>query len=382
MKNLLNQINSIIKVYEKHTELSGEKFNVFSIMGMESDEVRTHSAILGELLNPKGSHSLGTKPLELFMNQILQEKDFLTFDHKSLTCQKEIYIGKINEDKSEGGRVDLIISDKSGYKIVIENKIYAPEQKNQLSRYYLKHPDAKILYLTLDGSDSKEKIDFNYHRISYEKDILEWIEVCAKEAFEKPMVREVLNQYAYLIRRLTNKSTNVEMSKEIVQVIKDNYKESLEIHNNLQDARISLVSDIFEELDRKKIELIGSGWNVKIDDSSKIWNIRNYKTILISNEEHSNIFFFIRYRYSSPKLSKGIVTKLEALDKIKELQIAINKRDNSILSEIMNVSGRNDLIVAYQDDPLNFMTTLLEEIKSYIEDNQKYFNEIKTIFEV
>lgn len=380
MKNLLNQINSIIKVYEKHTELSGEKFNVFSIMGMESDEVKTHSAILGELLNPKGSHSLGTKPLELFMNQILQENDFLTFDRESLTCQKEIYIGKINEDKSEGGRVDLIISDKSGCKIVIENKIYATEQKNQLSRYNLKYPDAKILYLTLDGSDSKEKIDFDYHRISYEYNILEWIEACAKEAFDKPMVREVLNQYAYLIRRLTNKSTNVEMSKEIVQVIKDNYKESLEIHNNFQDARISLVSDIFEELDDKKIELQdSSNWKLKIDDSSKIWNIRNYKTILISNEEDSNIFFFIRYRYSSPKLSKGIVTKPELLDKIKELQIAINRRDNSILSEVMKVSGRNDLIVVHQIDPLNFMTTLLEEIKSYIEDNQKYFNEIKSI---
>lgn len=351
MKNFLNQINSIIKVYEKHTELSGEKFNVFSIMGMESDEVRTHSAILGELLNPNGSHSLGSKPLELFMNQILQKDNFLTFDCESLICQKEIYIGRINEDKSEGGRVDLIIFDKFGCKIVIENKIYAPEQKNQLSRYYLKYPNAKILYLTLNGGESKEKIYFDYHRISYEDHILKWIEACAKEAFDKPMVREVLNQYAYLIRGLTNQSTNEAMSKEIVQVIKDNYKECLEIHNNFQDARISFVSNIFKELDDKKIDLDNFAWIVKIDDSSKIWNSRNYKTILISDQEDSNIFFFIRYRYSSPKLSKGIVTKPEVLGKIKELQIAINKKDNSILSQIMEFSGRNDLIVTYQKNP-------------------------------
>ena len=74
MKQLLAQINSTIKVYEKHAELSGEKFNVFSIMGMESDEVRTHSSIIGELLNPKGSHSLGSKPLELFIKHIFPFK--------------------------------------------------------------------------------------------------------------------------------------------------------------------------------------------------------------------------------------------------------------------------------------------------------------------
>ena len=45
-------------VAEKHEALaaaSGQSFNLFAILGRETDEVRTHSAILAELLDPTGS---------------------------------------------------------------------------------------------------------------------------------------------------------------------------------------------------------------------------------------------------------------------------------------------------------------------------------------
>lgn len=76
IQNLLKDVQSKIDLYEKHKELSGENFNIFSIMGMESDEVFTHSAIISELLNPKGSHGLGSKPLELFITQFFLMKIF------------------------------------------------------------------------------------------------------------------------------------------------------------------------------------------------------------------------------------------------------------------------------------------------------------------
>ena len=52
---LLNQVGSILKSYDKIAKSTGENFNIFTVMGMESNEVKTHSAIIGELLNPKGS---------------------------------------------------------------------------------------------------------------------------------------------------------------------------------------------------------------------------------------------------------------------------------------------------------------------------------------
>ena len=371
---LLAQINSTIKVYEKHAELSGEKFNVFSIMGMESDEVRTHSSIIGELLNPKGSHSLGSKPLELFIKQVFSFKEDFIFDYDSSVCQKEIHIGKINEDKTEGGRVDLIVKDCTGVKLVIENKIYAPEQKNQLERYKKQYPNAEILYLTLEGDDAKSKgnliVDKDYFLCSYKESILNWIENCAKEAFDKPMVREVLNQY--LIRELTNQTTNKKMSEKIVEIIKGNYQESLEIYKNFEDARRNIVSSIFDDhLNGKKLVLEdNSVWTLKVYDI--ILTKEKHKTILISSEseEEPKLFFFISYRYSSPKLIKGFVSKPEELEKI--IQKKHTKENNTVSAEIMTIVGRNDFVVEFKNET-NLVDNILAEIRTYITTIRLYF---------
>ena len=56
IENLLIQIGAINKSYEKIAKLTGENFNIFEVLGLTTNEVRTHSAFIAELLNPKGSH--------------------------------------------------------------------------------------------------------------------------------------------------------------------------------------------------------------------------------------------------------------------------------------------------------------------------------------
>lgn len=382
---LFAQINSTIKVYEKHAELSGEKFNIFSIMGMESDEVRTHSAIIGELLNPKGSHSLSSKPLELFIKEVFPFKEDFIFDYESSVCHKEVHIGTINQDKTEGGRIDLIVKDCNGVKLVIENKIYAPEQKNQLERYKNQYPNAEILYLTLDGDDAKSKgkltINKDYFLCSYKESILNWIESCAKEAYDKPMVREVLNQYAFLIRELTNQTTNKKMSEKIAEIIENNYQESLEIYKNFENARRNIISSIFDNhLNEKTIVLEdNSVWILNVDES--IWGSEKHKTVLISSqiELDSKLFFYFSYRYSSPKLTKGIVSTPEELENLKLEKISL-KKYNTVSTEIMTSVGRNDFIVEFKNKT-NLIDNIINEIKTYITANLDNYREIKSKLE-
>jgi len=54
--SLLDQVNAISKKYKKVNELTGENFNIFRILKLESSEVKTHSAFIAELLKPSGSH--------------------------------------------------------------------------------------------------------------------------------------------------------------------------------------------------------------------------------------------------------------------------------------------------------------------------------------
>ena len=56
---ILNEVKPIVEENKKcriEKWKNGDFFNIFSILKMETDEVKTHSAFLAELLNPKGSH--------------------------------------------------------------------------------------------------------------------------------------------------------------------------------------------------------------------------------------------------------------------------------------------------------------------------------------
>lgn len=59
---ILNEVKPIVEENKKcriEKWKNGDFFNIFSILKMETDEVKTHSAFLAELLNPKGSHGQG-----------------------------------------------------------------------------------------------------------------------------------------------------------------------------------------------------------------------------------------------------------------------------------------------------------------------------------
>jgi len=70
--NLLSKASDIIKNYGKIAEITGENFNIFRILKVETNEVGTHSAFLSELLSPIGKHGHGDTFMRLFWE--LQKK--------------------------------------------------------------------------------------------------------------------------------------------------------------------------------------------------------------------------------------------------------------------------------------------------------------------
>lgn len=330
----LKQVKLLVKSYEKQRELSGENFNIFSIMNMESKEVYTHSAIIAELLNPKGSHSLGPEPLKLFINQIAEKVDIQSFDLNTAQCDKEFYIGKINEEGNEGGRIDVLVIDCNKNGFVIENKIYAGEQEKQLERYQFDYPEAKVIFLTRDGHESKSEGKIEYTSISYETDITKWIEECSKLAYDKPILRETLKQYLYLIKKLTNQTTNIEMSKEIVDIINENFEASLEIYKNFQKTVEVKQNELLVSI-LKKLKSDVMGWDIKeaIHKGTKC-------LILRRNGKQ------IRYRIKTQKHSAFALEGLNQLDKnlIKEGFSEIRKDINTYWVVIDNDVSASNLI--------------------------------------
>ena len=235
IKNLLQQVSIIQRKYDEIAKITGENFNIFSIMRAESDEVRTHSRIIAEFLNPKGMHNQGSVFIKLFFDEIQSLQDIKdNFDYENVTVLVEEHVGTIDKDYSEGGFIDIVIKD-SEHQVVIENKIYAGDQKGQLLRYKNNYPDCKLIYLTLNG---KEPSEFSYKignekdlkldeiiLISYLYNIKNWIEKCLEKTHSLPIIRETLVQYLHLIKKLTNQTTNNNMKAEIKELIKGNYDE-------------------------------------------------------------------------------------------------------------------------------------------------------------
>lgn len=235
---LINKISFIREKYNKINATTGMNYNVFNVLKLNSNEVVLHSRFIGDLLNPKGKHGRGDIFLKLFLKQVksvlLNNKYEYICDNFRIQNAKiivEDYIGKIKTD--EGGRMDLVIKDGTNT-IVIENKIYAKDQKQQLIRYYNKYPKSLMIFLTLDGKPatkisltpaaSNEKgrqepliTDVDYFRMSYKNEIKKWLEECIPYTKDFPFIKESINQYLNIVKQLTGQSINKKMDKEITK---------------------------------------------------------------------------------------------------------------------------------------------------------------------
>lgn len=214
----------------------GDNFNIFNVLGLWSEEVRLHSAMLAELLNPEGNHGCSDAFLAAFIQEILNlnKDESMQYLSKAIITT-EYSIGCISEDSMNGGRIDILVTmpdDSELPSLIIENKIYAEDQDNQLRRYYnwgIKHFHSsdkfKILYLTLYGNKPSfrsigEGKEFAYETISYANDIRVWLKKCASIAYDKPKVRETIIQYSHLLTQIT--TYNMENTNLLVEEIASN----------------------------------------------------------------------------------------------------------------------------------------------------------------
>ncbi len=112
---LLSEVQAVSESHDRLADATGEKFNIFSILRMESDEVATHSRFIAELLNRKGTHGLKDKFLRLFVDRFA---DIVEFDTAKSHVITEYFIGRLGEDT--GGRIDILTRDDNGHVILIE----------------------------------------------------------------------------------------------------------------------------------------------------------------------------------------------------------------------------------------------------------------------
>jgi hypothetical protein len=232
-------------------------------------EVGTHSAFIAELLNPIGTHGKSNEFLKLFLN-------VMNFQLDGSKVKIDV------EKRTQHGNLDIVVSD-SKKAIIIENKIYASDQKGQISRYYQYANERYgpnnfvIYYLTLDGKDVSHeskgilKEGREYHLVSYRNEVLNWLNLCVKEASDLPLVRETIVQYIYLIKKLTHQTTNHKMEEEIIeQIVKDstNIEAAFEIAKSVPALKVKIIQNFAKQLEEFAKE---NGMKIAFMDNKEVF---------------------------------------------------------------------------------------------------------------
>lgn len=253
-ESLLARVQTLHELLEANRR---EPFNVFTALRKSHEEVNLHSRFLHAMLSHRDAD--GRRPyLRMFLSSIEKTSEFAS-DAESAVVMRE------------HRNIDLLITHRNpDWAVIIENKIHAGDQPQQLVRYHkvvvndgFCRSSISVLYLTLDGRkaspDSTEYTDENgrktgdrvpYDPISYADNLLPWLVSCQQQAYDDPALRESIAQYRTVVEQLTGHSRGGPYMDKLTDLCVRNLPIVLDLTNALVDAKHEILSRVWTEIGR------------------------------------------------------------------------------------------------------------------------------------
>lgn len=352
-KIFLENLSLISRKY-KIINSTKETFNIFSILRNEYDEVNLHSKFITELLKDK---NYGRKFIELLLPIIGVEK----INYKRVNIFSEYSI-------KDNGRIDIILKfflEDNKKVIVIENKIYADDQYQQLKRYYdsmlmegYKSEEIELVYLTLAGAEPSEDsikglpaaVRENMRIISYKDDIITWIEDCIKEVAQVPIIRETLVQYESLLKKITGKGERI-MTEEMKNMILSN-KDYLDMVYKLTDVLVKIKQELQLKFWEKLEEKLNNSLNLQLEKNLKNPN-HHYSENLIEKfytNSRNNRFYGLMYFIKDLENRGKLYLRIEVNENLyygfriidNTGSNLVNKKDDYLEKDLLNLRFSRD----------------------------------------
>lgn len=278
IKSLLAKAEAIGVKYSGIAEREQYGLNVFSILRNDDEEVGLHSAFLAAILNPDSGHGQG----KWFLNNLLTQAGLERIPEGSETQVFREYTRLRNETNgSERDSIDIFI--KAGRRaIVIENKIYAEDQKKQIERYVrfacdedFHEDNVDVIYLTLDGHpptpDSLGNYEGKVTTMSYEEDVIPWLKKCIEHMVKYPTTRETLVLYQRIVQGLTGQAMNEEENMEIADLLMEtpqSFETTSKIVAAFDEAKAKTQLQFWEGL-QSELTSLGLKKSAIMDESEK-----------------------------------------------------------------------------------------------------------------
>jgi len=194
-------------------------FNVFHLIKPDENKL---SDILANLLDPDGTHGQGDLFLRLLFERLrLGSSASLT---KHATVQREAPTHGILKYRR---RMDVFVA--AGALLVIENKLDALEQRDQV-KDYLAHLDtcpggrkSRLIYLTLDGRQpeslvpaaiEREEILGRLYCWSYQGELRDWLENC-RRGCKAERIRDFVSDFMAYIEAVLKREPLIASTEEM-----------------------------------------------------------------------------------------------------------------------------------------------------------------------
>lgn len=335
----VRQFSEYLDAANESKKRGNNDYNPLLVIRYAKDEAKLHTRILHSFLDTNGTHYQDDLFLRLFL-ETLKLKDCgddknlkQWFDNtKNAQVEKEYYI--IDKELDEKGFIDLYISNGEKH-IILENKVDSGDGDKQIAKYIgglrdkgIEYENIAVVYLTKKGDklsqQSRQKWDTEgnflklneyklpYKQISYEKDILAWIEKCQKEVGNITSLNSALEFYKDIVKIITNQKEskmniagffgeNADGIKELSQ--EKRFEIAFEIYENIDyiwEKYLSIqVAKLQQELKKRNI----IDWKMLVGDECESFCSSPYtyywKNLVIYNDKYENQTF--RYMFENEK---------------------------------------------------------------------------------
>jgi hypothetical protein len=377
--------NQVLSIYKNSVEKTENNFNIFRILQIESDEVRLHSRILKSLIELNIAGFINAIPTN-YWNKTSKPTDGFLRVRLEVPCSSLL-------DNTSDGRIDILVEFEN-LLIIIENKIYASDQNQQLVKYHeygkRSGKDFLLLYLTPNGKEPTNDSIFQansneglqpgeYHLISYKNEILNWLETFRKELESKKEfngIHEITRQYIQTLKNICLIMT--EEQKERLQQLLENHEILNHVHQLKYD--IETIENKIHEIWRRVSENISiefeAGKQTKID-------FREGSIMIdLFNQERGKFNCYLEYQANFNEIPfLGIWMNKSYSEKFKEFspdnEGYIMKKP---LSHFLSKELFSEYLLKGNDSKLqSIFSEINTEIDAFINDAQNSIQKLKTV---
>jgi hypothetical protein len=183
------------KADHEYERIHAPHFNLLRLVAGKGLEL-AYSALIAELLDPRGSHGQGA----LFLREFLRicVTPALHRDIELVASASDVSVK--TERQIYNGRLDIVLeTSEASFLLAIENKVDAADQEDQLKRYseWLDGKKSRfkmvLMYLAPEGRPGPPGV--TYVAISYQQHIAAWLRSCAR-LLRPVRVKQGIEQFA------------------------------------------------------------------------------------------------------------------------------------------------------------------------------------------